>query len=102
VGTLKSAKSGHFEIGVNKNCSKDAICQIKHVPLLRIQAPHLQLKVQSSEKPLKQYPYNDEVSGMKRGLQAFITKYHPAYAIKFTGNKFGCDNQRRFRPLVMT
>jgi hypothetical protein len=68
---------------------------------MSLDTPHLQLKVQSSEKPLKQYPYNDEVSNMKRGLQAFITKYHPAYAIKFTGNKFGCDNQRRSKPLVL-
>lgn len=38
-----------------------------------------------------------------KSLQAFITKYHPAYAIKFTGNKFGCDNQKRIinYPLYM-
>jgi len=38
-----------------------------------------------------------------KSLQAFISKYHPAYAIKFTGNKFGCDNQKRIfnYPLYM-
>ena len=38
-----------------------------------------------------------------KSLQAFITKYHPVYAIKFTGNKFGCDNQKRIfnYPLYM-
>lgn len=38
-----------------------------------------------------------------KSLQAFITKCHPAYAIKFTGNKFGSDNQKRIfnYPLYM-
>jgi predicted AAA+ superfamily ATPase len=30
-----------------------------------------------------------------KSLQAFINKYNPVYAVKFTGNKFGCDRQKR-------
>ncbi|MCP4574842.1 MAG: succinyl-diaminopimelate desuccinylase [Deltaproteobacteria bacterium] len=29
-----------------------------------------------------------------KSLQAFINKYLPGYAIKFTGNKFGYDRQK--------
>jgi predicted AAA+ superfamily ATPase len=38
-----------------------------------------------------------------KSLQAFINKYNPVYAVKFTGNKFGCDQQKRIfnYPLYM-
>ena len=38
-----------------------------------------------------------------KSLQAFINKYLPGYAIKFTGNKFGYDRQKRIYnyPLYM-
>jgi hypothetical protein len=38
-----------------------------------------------------------------KSLQAFINKYNPVYAVKFTGNKFGCDRQKRIfnYPLYM-
>ena len=39
-----------------------------------------------------------------KSLQAFINKYSPVYSVKFTGNKFGFDNQKRIfnYPLYMT
>ena len=38
-----------------------------------------------------------------KSLQAFIDKYSPVYSVKFTGNKFGCDEQKRIfnYPLYM-
>jgi uncharacterized protein len=38
-----------------------------------------------------------------KSLQAFINKYNPIYSIKFTGNKFGFDRQKRIfnYPLYM-
>jgi len=38
-----------------------------------------------------------------KSLQAFINKYNPVYSVKFTGNKFGCDKQKRIfnYPLYM-
>ena len=38
-----------------------------------------------------------------KSLQAFIDKYSPVYSVKFTGNKFGCDRQKRIfnYPLYM-
>ena len=38
-----------------------------------------------------------------KSLQAFINKYSPVYSVKFTGNKFGCDKQKRIfnYPLYM-
>lgn len=38
-----------------------------------------------------------------KSLQAFINKYNPNYSIKFTGNRFGFDRQKRIfnYPLYM-
>ncbi|MBW2558597.1 MAG: ATP-binding protein [Deltaproteobacteria bacterium] len=38
-----------------------------------------------------------------KSLQAFINKYSPVCSVKFTGNKFGCDKQKRIfnYPLYM-
>ena len=43
------------------------------------------------------------VNTKAKSLQAYIQKYHPTYAIKITGNKFGLDKQKRIYnyPLYM-
>jgi len=43
------------------------------------------------------------VNTKSKSLQAYIQKYNPTYAIKFTGNKFGRDMQKRIYnyPLYM-
>lgn len=43
------------------------------------------------------------VNTKSKSLQAYIQKYNPTYAIKFTGNKFGLDKQKRIYnyPLYM-
>jgi len=43
------------------------------------------------------------VNTKAKSLQAFISKYNPSYSIKFTGNKFGFERQKRIfnYPLYM-